>query len=151
MPVVEKVPVTTVDTGPHPSLDLPLCCACLFFQIEARFIKEKWERAEWERLRGKNTHAFFFRALSLSVTKYRGNRGSSCQLGLWALGASRLISPGTHPHSRASCAPGLEMNTDTPPQPRTILLAPQRHLLVSFDPPAEDWLSALVLVLGTWF
>lgn len=71
-----------------------------------------------------------------------------------------------HPHSRASCAPGLEMNTDTPPQPRTILLAPQRHLLVSFDPPAEDWrgsllegtalsiqdwLSALVLVLGTWF
>lgn len=67
----------------------------------------------------------------------------------------------------ASCGPGLEMNTtDTPPEPRTILLASQRHLLVSFDPPAEDWrgsllegtvlpiqdcLSALVLVLGMWF
>lgn len=60
MPVVEKVPVTTVDIDPHPPLDLPLYCVCFFFQIEPRFIKEKWERAEWERLQRKNTHAFFF-------------------------------------------------------------------------------------------
>lgn len=65
------------------------------------------------------------------------------------------------------CArPGDEHRHSPPPQPRTILLAPQRHLLVSFDPPAgdwrgnllegtalsfQDWLSALVLVLRFWF
>lgn len=36
------------------------------------------------------------------------------------------------------------MNTDTPPEPRTILLAPQRHLLVSFDPLAGDWRGSLL-------
>lgn len=93
MSVVEKVPVTTVDIDPHPSLDLPLCCVCFFFQIEPRFIKEKWER-----LQGKNTHAFFFAHLVCWRLAYRGN---SCQLGLWTLGASRPVSPGTHPHSHA--------------------------------------------------